>query len=120
MAIRTVEDLAKTQAEMLDRLRRQAEALRQGGGAALPLLREEKERELSRLRTRLGETEEGRQAAVERYDRQLEQQRAAIARLESELAQMQGYPPAAKGATGRRPARAKPKAARATPTRRKT
>jgi hypothetical protein len=88
MAIRTVQDLMKTQQEMLERMRKQTEAAAEGGKRALTAVRQEKERELAHLKERLAETEESKAETVARYDRQITSQREAIARLEKELEDM--------------------------------
>jgi hypothetical protein len=88
MAIRTVQDLMKTQQELLERMRKQTEAAAEGGKRALTAVRQEKERELAHLKERLAETEEARAETLARYDRQIKIQREAIVRLEQELAEM--------------------------------
>ena len=85
MAIRTVQELVKTQQEMVDRMRKQLDAAGKGGKPALTVVRQAKERELAYLKERLGETEEAQAAAAERYGAQIKAQRAAIERLQKEI-----------------------------------
>jgi hypothetical protein len=88
MAIRTVQDLMKTQQELLERMRKQTDAAAEGGRRVLTGVRQEKERELAHLKERLAETEEAKAETLARYDRQIKAQREAIARLEQELLEM--------------------------------
>ncbi len=107
MAIRTVQDLMKTQRELLERMRKQTEAAAEGGKRALTAVRQEKERELAHLKERLAETEEAKAETLARYDRQIKSQREAIARLEQDLAEMDkhekgGTAPGAGTSSGKR------------------
>jgi hypothetical protein len=117
MAIRTIQDLMKTHQELLASLRRQTEVAQEGGGRkALPLLRRDRERELTRLQARLADSEEARSAALARHDRQIAQHREGIARLEKELGDLDQY---AAGAAGKRRGGGKEKAGAAAKGRRK-
>ena len=110
MSIRTVQDLLKTQQELLGRMRKQTEAAAKGGRPALSVVREEKQRELAHLRERLADTEKARDETRARYDGQIARQGEAIAGLEKDLAEMDEYEAADKAPPreGTKPAKGGP------------
>ena len=85
MAGTTLNDIFRKQGEILERVERQANALRKGGAAATREIVAGKQQMLDALERRLARAEESRKAEIRRLDEEIEILKAKSRDLKSEI-----------------------------------
>jgi hypothetical protein len=86
MDIKTVQDALKLQQELNAKLTQQFETLHKGRKITVAALLKEKEKELTRVQKDVEIVTRERDQAVSRWDQRIEQRKAALIKLEAEIA----------------------------------
>ena len=86
MDIKTVQDALKLQQELNAKLIQQFETLHKGRKITVAALLKEKEKELTRVQKDVEIVTRERDQAISRWDQRIEQRKAALVKLEAEIA----------------------------------